>query len=247
MRFLSWWRERHSNGPAGNRVRRFRKVLAAAQGVPVYEACLREAQLDTPQKLKAVNDVETVLAKLSVFSLEQVRIRPPRTLDSPLAIRSPLPLATRLDVRWNSAGCALLQLAPSSAPDYRALFIRTGVDEGLMTPGERDALWQRYGVPMFEHLVGMDGQLLAWECETHSGLHVVEENSAIEIVESELLLTSLTDVVQPTIQTRTGWAARIETEVCDCGRPGRRLLGLEVLPAKVQQMKPETLVAAARA
>ena len=108
----------------------------------------------------------------------------------------------------------------------RGLLVRTGLDEGLLSPIERDGLWLRHGVPMFEHLVGMDGALLAWECETHSGLHVMEENVVFELVQGELLLTSLTDLVQPTIQMRTGWSARIETEPCDCGDPDRDLVGL---------------------
>jgi phenylacetate-CoA ligase len=112
---------------------------------------------------------------------------------------------------------------------HRALFIRIGVDEGLLSPIERDGLWQRHGVPMFEHLVGMDGELLAWECEAHRGLHVVGENAVFEVVHGELLLTSLTDLEQPTLQMRTGWSAQIETGPCDCGRPGARLAGLREL------------------
>jgi len=109
------------------------------------------------------------------------------------------------------------------------LFIRIGLDEGLLSPIERDGLWQRHGIPMFEHLVGLDGQLLAWECETHRGLHIVEQNAIFECVGGELLLTSLTDLLQPTLQMRTGWAARIEREICDCGRSAPRLVGLRQL------------------
>jgi hypothetical protein len=130
---------------------------------------------------------------------------------------------------WNSPHCEILKSNAGPLRGHRVLIIRVGLDEGLISPIERDGLWQRHGVPMFEHLVGMDGELLAWECETHCGLHIQESNAVFEVVSGELLLTSLTDLVQPTIQMRTGWAARIETEPCDCGRSGLRLVGLREL------------------
>jgi hypothetical protein len=160
---------------------------------------------------------------------------------------SPLSAGLTADLFWNQAGCAVLQEDTNSHKrGHRALFIRIGVDEGLLSSIERDGLWQRHGVPMFEHLVGMDGELLAWECETHRGLHVMEDNAVFESVQGELLLTSLTDLEQPTLQMRTGWSARIETEVCDCGRPGPRLVGLrELLWLGKGNQKSNSLAAAA--
>ena len=226
MRFLPWWRGRRSPDPAGNRLERFRKVLEAAQSIPHYQAWLRSANLNTKKALKRMTDIESVLLQFGVFSLEQVRLRPRREIGAPVVFTSPLSSGVRPDLFWNSAGCALLEETAGSKRHHRALFIRIGLDEGLLSAIERDGLWQRHGVPMFEHLVGMDGELLAWECETHCGLHVVEENVIFESVEGELLLTSLTDLVQPTIQMRTGWMAQIEPEPCDCGRSGPRLIGL---------------------
>jgi hypothetical protein len=176
--------------------------------------------------LSRITSIESVLKRLGVFTLDQVRVRPPRSITAPVVFTSPLSIATAPDLSWNSAGCAVLQDGSGSRRGHRALLIRTGVDEGLLSAIDRDGLWQRHGVPMFEHLAGMDGALLAWECETHSGLHIMEENVVFELVQGELLLTSLTDLTQPTLQMRTGWSARIETEPCDCGRPGRRLIGL---------------------
>jgi hypothetical protein len=229
MRFLPWWRGWRSSDPAGNRLARFRKVLEAAQTVPLYEASLRSAQLDTKKALRRITDIEPVLARLGVFSLEQVRVRPRRAAGTPVVFTSPLSIGVTPDLFWNSAGCAVLKDTSGTKRGHRALFIRIGVDEGLLAPLERDCLWQRHGVPMFEHLVGMDGELLAWECETHRGLHVVGENAVFEAVHGELLLTSLTDLAQPTLQMRTGWSAQMETEPCDCGRPGPRLAGLREL------------------
>jgi hypothetical protein len=237
MRFLPWWQSRRVNGPAGNRLARFRKVLEAALTVPLYEASLRSAKIDGSKALSRVNDIESVLRRLGVFTVDQVQVRPSQGIASSAIISSPLPIAATPNLFWNGDGCVVLQDGSGSRRTQRAMLIRTGVNEGLLSPIERDGLWQRHGVPMFEHLVGMDGALLAWECETHSGLHLMEENVVFELVQGELLLTSLTDLVQPTIQMRTGWAARIETEPCDCGRPGRRLTSLHELAPRATGRK----------
>jgi hypothetical protein len=226
MSILSWWCDQFSAGPPGKPLNRFRKILWAAREIPIYEQRLRAAHLDTTRGIRGLPSIETALAQLGAFPLEQVRVRPPRNLSEPLKFSSPLPLAARPDALWDSVGCAIRELDSREKSSFRALFVRTGLDEGLLTPLDRDALWQRYGLPMFEHLIGMDGELLAFECETHDGLHIVEDNVVFQVDGGELLLTSLTDVIQPTIQTRLGWTARVQTEPCDCGRAGKRLVGL---------------------
>jgi len=232
MRFLPWWRGQRSSDPAGNRLARFRNIVEAAQSVSLYAATLRAAGLDNPRALSRIVDINSTLLKLGVVTLEQLRTRPRRDSRSPVIFASPLSAGFSPELFWNRSGCNILEEKSLSSRGARALFIRIGFDEGLLSPLERDGLWQRHGIPMFEHLVGMDGQLLAWECETHQGLHVVEDNGVFESVQGELLLTSLTDLAQPTLQLRTGWSATIETEPCDCGRPGPRLIGLREANAR---------------
>jgi hypothetical protein len=247
MRFLPWWRGWRNPDPAGNRLAKFRRVLEAAQNIPVYQASLHALQLDTRKSLRRVSDIESILSQLGVFTLDQVRVRPPRSPEIPTPVVSPLAPDAPPGLVWNTAGCAVLRDHSGSKSTDRALFVRIGLDEGLLSSIERDGLWKRYGVPMFEHMIGMDGELLAWECETHSGLHIVEGNAIFESVGGEILLTSLTDLVQPTLQTRTGWSARLSSEPCDCGRSGRRLIGLRefILYAGFSQ-RPDTLAVAAR-
>jgi hypothetical protein len=244
MRFLPWWRGRCEAGPAGNRVARFRKVVETALTVPLYEGPLRSAKIDGRTALNRITDIEAVLKRLGVFTVDQVRVRPAHSKAAHEVVVSPLPIAATPDLFWDSDGCVVVQDGTGARRKQHALLIRTGIDEGLLPPIERDGLWQRHGVPIFEHLMGMDGALLAWECETHSGLHVMEENVFFEVVQGELLLTSLTDLVQPTIQMRTGWSARIETEVCDCGRPGRRLAGLRELAPRAARRRDRLAAAA---
>lgn len=65
----------------------------------------------------------------------------------------------------------VLGLAGSAAPSH-ALVIFTGSGERRLNDRDRDALWRAYGVPVFEQVIADDGQLLAWECEAHNGLHL---------------------------------------------------------------------------
>jgi hypothetical protein len=244
MRFLPWWRDRRSSDPAGNRLARFRKVIEAAQSFSLYSTSLRFAGLDTPKSWQRITSIESTLAQLGVFTVEQVRRRPRQDIAAPVIFASPLSEGIRPELFWNSSGCAVVEEKSGAKRGARALFIRIGFDEGLLSQIERDGLWNRHGVPMFEHLAGMDGQLLAWECEAHQGLHIVEENVVFESVGGELLLTSLTDLLQPTLQMRTGWLAQIQPEPCDCGRSGHRLVGLRESIARSRSKKAGLAIAA---
>ena len=44
--------------------------------------------------------------------------------------------------------------------------------EPRLTDAERDRLWRAFHVPVFEQLIDERGNLLAGECEAHSGLHI---------------------------------------------------------------------------
>jgi hypothetical protein len=41
-----------------------------------------------------------------------------------------------------------------------------------LTDADRERLWDAFRVPVFEQIIGDDGQLLAAECEAHEGLHI---------------------------------------------------------------------------
>lgn len=62
-----------------------------------------------------------------------------------------------------------------------------------------------------------------YACGEGEGLHVCEEDFCAEIVESELVLTSLTLEAMPFVRYRTGLRARILAEPCPCGRTTLRL------------------------
>jgi hypothetical protein len=108
-----------------------------------------------------------------------------------------------------------------------AVIVFTGLDHGAMSQAERDWLWQMFEVPVFEQCLGLDGRLLAWECEAHAGLHLVAENVVAERdAGSRLIVTSLTDQRHPAIRIVTRITAELESRACPCGVPGLRLIGL---------------------
>jgi hypothetical protein len=42
----------------------------------------------------------------------------------------------------------------------------------LLTDAQRDILWDGFGVPVFEQILGPGNVLLANECDAHTGLHI---------------------------------------------------------------------------
>ena len=91
------------------------------------------------------------------------------------------------------------------------------------------AVWLHYG------LSEVPGPAIAFECESHEGLHVNEDHFLAEIVDpesgqplpegeaGELVLTTLTTRAFPLIRFRTGDKASFITESCKCGRSLKRI------------------------
>ncbi len=56
--------------------------------------------------------------------------------------------------------------------------------ETLLMESERDLLWDAFGVPIFEQLLGPDNRAIAMECDAHNGLHVLKEIAGTELERS---------------------------------------------------------------
>jgi len=93
--------------------------------------------------------------------------------------------------------------------------------------------WLHYG------LTEVPGPAIGFECEYHNGLHVNEDHFFPEIVRShqgendsqdagydELVLTTLTTRAFPLVRFRTGEQACFADELCQCGRPLRKIFRL---------------------
>lgn len=77
-------------------------------------------------------------------------------------------------IRWNPAVVAgslgdllAMEFAP---PNAVIVFTRPG---SPLTQADRDRLWRRFEVPVFEQIVDGQWRVVAWECEGHEGLHLV--------------------------------------------------------------------------
>jgi len=112
--------------------------------------------------------------------------------------------------------------------------VSRGGAPSILTPMERDILWQVFRIPVFEQYLGMDGRLVAWECQAHEALHIVPENAVFEKERlTELLFTSLTNCYTPTLRLTTKASGNIESARCPCGHSSPLLSGLRTLLAPV--------------
>jgi len=143
---------------------------------------------------------------------------------TPEAIAGPVSFLVGLAQRVNSGDIFL-------PPLPRCLIAFTSLDDGALDSGARDLLWQVFQVPVFEQWLGLDGRLVATECDAHEGLHLIPENVVLEQNGGlGTLLTSLTDVHRPALRLATPFTATIEHAKCGCGRTTPRLVGLRCLP-----------------
>ncbi len=86
----------------------------------------------------------------------------------------------------------------------------------------RFALWQSFGVPVYEVLLDGDHLPIATECDAHEGWHI---DNAVTFANGngQLWFRRKREAAQG-----TGLRGRIEAEPCACGRPGRRILDPEL-------------------
>ena len=113
-------------------------------------------------------------------------------------------------------------------PLDRGLIVFTGILEGPLRPADGSLFWSRYQVPMFEQFLGFDGELLAWECEAHEGLHIRESAAYFEAgVEGRILVSFLANARLPILRLDTGLTGRVVMERCACGVESPRLVELQ--------------------
>lgn len=228
-------RGRATHASSADRLLRFRKLLKSAQRTDFYRPSLVRAGLHTAKSLRTIHDVDEALLRLAICEPGPL---PPRsrhgcvsasTLYNPLPGKPAIVLASQARTQSSvivAGRFASLQPLAASIHVERALIVITGVREGVLADADRDWLWSAFGVPVFEQHVGLDGQLIAHECEAHDGLHLVHDNAVVEVASDRLLLTSLTDIKQPTLRLRTGFSGEIRTGECECGSSEPRLMNL---------------------
>jgi len=105
----------------------------------------------------------------------------------------------------------------------RALVVLTRYRARPMSDVSRVALWQGFGVPIFELYLGPDNGLLAAECGAHEGWHL-EPGIDCWRDGDELILDN-----PGNYGLRTGLSATIESAACPCGQATPRLVNIEAI------------------
>ena len=95
----------------------------------------------------------------------------------------------------------LAQVEMADAEITHAIVIVGRLKDARLSEADRERLWRRFHVPVFEQIVGERCELLAAECEAHAGLHI----------ESTIEPGALAGI------------AEIDAAPCGCGRKTPRL------------------------
>jgi hypothetical protein len=120
----------------------------------------------------------------------------------------------------------MVAAAPGVAkrPLENAVIAFTSILSGPMTPADADRLWSAFEAPVFEQMVGFDGELLAAECEMHQGLHIAGSAAHFELLSGgELLVSFLDNPRLPLLRLDTSLTGDLDCTPCSCGLSSPRL------------------------
>ncbi len=102
-----------------------------------------------------------------------------------------------------------------------------GLVEGPISEEDLDLFWRVFQVPIHEQFYGFGGELLAWECEAHQGLHINSKSAVFEEGAGEELLVSLIgNPYQPVFRLVSGLCGSLIINPCACGLEGPRIVNL---------------------
>lgn len=235
-------------GKAEERLERFQEVLLAARYTEYYAPRLAAAGLATPWEVGTLREIEEGLARLPAVNLcaflerpESFRNQAVRAAPGAEVERVEDALGgwrRTLHLRPNSlagsfgalerAACGVRSGKLSMAPTVRRVTVHSRVDRGLLREADRDSLWRAFELPVFEQMRGLDGELLAWECEAHTGLHLHAEHAIVEASGNggggELVLTSLAGLRYPMLRVLSGLVGRYREGLCECGETSGRII-----------------------
>jgi hypothetical protein len=96
-------------------------------------------------------------------------------------------------------------------PEFPVVVLSTG-HGGLISPADRDFIWNSLRVPLLEYLLDSEGRIVARECEAHDGLHIE-------------------------VSFETSAIGEVVTNTCGCGRDGARLQYSEAIIEKTVQSR----------
>ena len=116
--------------------------------------------------------------------------------------------------------------AAESNPGLKVRAVLTSSE--TLRPAMRARIMTLWGAAVFDHYgmteTGLGG---AVECDAHQGMHIRENDLYFELIDGELLVTTLTRQGMPFIRYRTGDRGGITYEPCPCGSFIPRILWAE--------------------
>ena len=122
---------------------------------------------------------------------------------------------------------AMLRGATWIPPLRYAVIAFTGILEGPLSLEDRQLFWRAFGVPVYEQYFGFGGDMLAYECEAHAGLHISLDAAYIEHSgDGEILISFLDNPYYPVLRLCSGMIAEWHEAPCECGRREPRLVNL---------------------
>jgi hypothetical protein len=113
---------------------------------------------------------------------------------------APAAAATEYSPALYGAFDELLRASDTGARVGRAIFPLRLSHSPFLSESQRDALWNCFEVPIYALLMDAEGDVVGYECEAQDGMHIREEYAA------GLL------------------PGEVESKLCECGRPGPRLM-----------------------
>jgi len=112
-------------------------------------------------------------------------------------------------------------------PNYPKISISTSAE--TLHPYMRETIEKIFNTKVFDKYGSREVSAIAYECEAHSGLHIIMDNVIVECIDSitgeevwdkpgELLITDLNNYGMPFIRYKIGDMGILSKEKCRCGR-----------------------------
>ncbi len=73
----------------------------------------------------------------------------------------------------------LAQIEVLSVSVTHSIIVIGRIEDSRISNADRERLWSRFGVPVFEQVVSEDCSLIAAECEAHDGLHIYLDRALV--------------------------------------------------------------------
>ncbi len=105
--------------------------------------------------------------------------------------------------------------------DLRPKRVLSGAEP--LTDGLRARIREAWGVEAHDQYVTTEAGFVAAECDAHDGMHVIGEDTVVEVVDDGVLVTVLDSRTVPLIRYRIDDSVVIDPEPCRCGRTSPRL------------------------